>query len=57
MIVIVIVIVIVIIVIYEDRKRTNGVITNGVTANLMFFDRDILVLPLTYCYLPERARA
>ena len=33
------------------RKGTNGVSTDGVTANLMFFDRGAFwILPLTYCY-------
>ena len=42
-----------------DRKGTNGVSTNGVTANCMFlFDRGTFwVLPLTYFYLPKSARA
>ena len=40
------------------RKGTNGVSTNGVTANLMFFDRGTFwVLPLTYFYIPKSARA
>ena len=40
------------------RKGTNGVSTNGVTANLMFSDRgNFWVLPLTYFYLPKSARA
>ncbi len=40
------------------RKGTNGVSTNGVTANFMFFDRGTFwVLPLTYFYLPKSARA
>ena len=40
------------------RKGTNGVSTNGVTAKFMCFDRGIFwVLPLTYFYLPKRARA
>ena len=42
----------------ESRKVTSGVSTNGVTANLMFFDRGTFgVLPLTYFYLPKSARA
>ena len=41
-----------------SRKGTNGVSTNGVTANLMFFDRGTFwVVPLTYFYLPKSARA
>ena len=40
------------------RKGANGVSTNGVTANLMFFDRGTFwVLSVTYFYLPKRARA
>ena len=40
------------------RKGTNGFGTNGVTANLMFFDTGTFwVLPLTYFYLPRSARA
>ena len=40
------------------RKETNGVSTNGVTANFMFFDRGTFcVLLLTYFYLPKSARA
>ena len=40
------------------RKGTNGVSTNGVTANLISFDRGTFwVLPLTYFYLPKSARA
>ena len=39
-------------------KGTNGVGTNGVTADLMFFDRGTFwVLPLTYFCLPKSARA
>ena len=42
----------------KPRKGTNGVSTNGVTANVIFFDRGtFLVLPLTYFYLPKSARA
>ena len=42
----------------KDRKETNGVSTNGGTANLMFFDTGTFwVLPVTYCYLPKRVRA
>ena len=42
----------------RSRKGTNGVSTNGVTANLMFFDRGTFwVLPLTYFHLPKSARA
>ena len=41
-----------------DRKRTNGVSTSGVTADVVFFDRGTFwVLPLTYSYLPKSARA
>ena len=37
---------------------TNAVSTNGVTANIMFFDRGTFwVLPLTYLYHPKSARA
>ena len=40
------------------RKGTNGVSTNGITANFMFFDRGTFgVLPLTYFCLPKSARA
>ena len=40
------------------RKGTNGVSTNGVTANFMFFERGTFwVLPLIYCYLPKSAGA
>ena len=39
------------------RKGTNGVSTDGVTADLMFLDRGTFwVLPLTYIYLPQSAR-
>ena len=39
------------------RKGTNGVSTNGVTANVMCFDRGTFgVLPLTYCYLPQKCQ-
>ena len=42
----------------ENRKGTNTVSTNGVTANFMFFKRGTFwVLPLTYFYLPKGARA
>ena len=37
---------------YVFRKGTNGINTNGVTADFMFFDRD-----LTYFHLPKSARA
>ena len=41
-----------------SRKGTNGVSTNGVTANFFFFDRGTFwVLSLTYFYLPKSARA
>ena len=33
------------------RKGTNGVDTNGVTAKLFVFDRDLLVLPLNVFFL------
>ena len=37
----------------ETRKGTNGVSTNGITANL-FFDRGTFwVLPIIYFYLPK----
>ena len=40
------------------RKGTNGVSTDGVTADFMFFDRGAFwVLPLTCFYLPKSARA
>ena len=40
------------------RKGTNGVSTNGVTANFMFFDRGTFwVFPLTYFYHPQSAMA
>ena len=40
------------------RKRTNGVSTNGVTADFMFFDRGTFwILLLTYFCLPRSARA
>ena len=40
------------------RKGTNGISTNGVTANFKFFDRGTFwVLPLAYFYLPKSARA
>ena len=42
---------------YGARKGTNGVSSNGVTANFIFFDRGTFgVLPLTYFYLPQSAR-
>ena len=45
-IIIIVIIVIIVTVIYEDRRGTNGVITNGVVANLRFFDRGAFwVLP------------
>ena len=41
-----------------DRKGTDGVGTNGVSANLICFDRGTFwVLPLTYLCLPKSARA
>ena len=41
----------------EARKETNGVSTNGVIANLTFFDRGTFwVPPLTYFYLPKSTR-
>ena len=40
------------------RRGTNGVSTNEVTADFMFFDGGTFwVLPLTYFYLPKSARA
>ena len=40
------------------RKGTNGVSTNGVTANFIFFDRGTFwVLPLTCFYFPRSAMA
>ena len=42
----------------SHRKGTNGVSTNGVTANFMFFDRGTFwVLLLIYFHLPQSARA
>ena len=42
----------------DSWKRTDGVSTNGVTANLMLFDRGTFwVLPLTYFCLTKSARA
>ena len=39
-------------------KGTNGVSTNGVTANFMLFDRGTFwVLPLIYFYIPKSAMA
>ena len=44
--------------VFLPRRGTNGIGTNGVTANLLFFDRGAFwVLPLTYFYLPKSARA
>ena len=44
--------------ILKVRKGTNGVSTNVVTANVMFFDRGTFwVLPLTCFCLPKSARA
>ena len=40
-----------------SRKGTNGVSTNGVTANFMFLTETFWLLPLTYFYLPKSARA
>ena len=43
---------------FTVRKGTNGVRTNGVTANFSFCCRGTFwVLPLTYLYLPKSARA
>ena len=43
---------------FTSRKGTNGVSTNGVTADVMFFDRGTFwVLPFTYFYLPKSTRA
>ena len=40
----------------ESGKGTNGLSTNGVTANFMLFDRGFFgVLPLTHFYLPKNA--
>ena len=40
------------------RKGANGVSTNGVTADFMFFDRGTFwVLTLSYLYFPKSARA
>ena len=42
----------------SDRKGTNGVSANGVTAFFLFFGRGTFwILPLTYFYLPKSARA
>ena len=42
---------------YVIRKGTDGVSTNGVIANFVFFDRGTFwVLPLTYFCLPRSAR-
>ena len=42
----------------ETRRGTNRVSTNGVTANVIIFDRGTFwVLSLTYFYLPKSARA
>ena len=42
----------------HGRKRTSGVSTNVVTANLMLFGRGTFcVLPLIYVHLPQSARA
>ena len=39
-------------------ERDELVSTNGVTANVMFFDRGTFgVLPLTYFYLPKSTKA
>ena len=47
----------IVIVILEDRKGTNGVSANGVTANFMFFDGGTFwVPPLTSFYVPKSAR-
>ena len=58
-VVIVIMIVRVIAIVIEvSRRGTNGVSTNGVTANLRFFAGGTFwVLPLTYFYIPKSARA
>ena len=41
-----------------SEKGQNGVSTNGVTANSMFFDGGTFwVSPLTYFYIPKNARA
>ena len=42
----------------HNRRETNGVGANGVTANCSFFDRwTFWVLPLSCFYLPKSARA
>ena len=42
----------------KDRKGTNGVSTNGVTANFMFVERGFFwLLTLTYFYILKIARA
>ena len=55
---VIVIIVIIVIVIYEDRKGTNGVSTNGVTAKQeSVFDRGTLwVLPLTCFCLPQKCQ-
>ena len=41
-----------------SEKGQNGVSTNGVTANSVFFDGGTFwVSPLTYFYIPKNARA
>ena len=43
---------------FGPREGTNGVSANGVTANVMFFDKGTFwVLPLTSFYPPKRARS
>ena len=41
----------------DVRKGTNGVSTNGVTANFMFFDRDLLCTPVNLLLYSQSARA
>ena len=42
----------------SNRKGTNGVSTDGVTATFIFFDRGTFwVLPLTYSYIPKSSQS
>ena len=40
----------------KARKGTNGVSTDGVTANVMFFDRDFLVAPVNLLLSPQKCQ-
>ena len=54
----IIMIIVIIIVIVNVLVKINGVSTNAVAANFMFFDRGTFwVLPFTYFCLPKSARA